>query len=87
MNMSFTVESVGRVLNKLNVGNSTHSVKRLLDNGKLKRVQRPHYCQNTTYNYLVCVDSLQNYLINEIGLDANMVYKVVYGTGGQITWE
>lgn len=79
MSMNFTVESVGRVLNKMNVGISTHSVKRLLDNGKLKRMQRPHYCQNTTYNYLVCVDSLQNYLINEVGLDANEVSMAIYG--------
>ncbi|MFY0517841.1 hypothetical protein ACOMCU_08405 [Lysinibacillus sp. UGB7] len=79
MGMSFTVESVSRVLNKLNIGVSTHSVKRLLDNGKLKRVQRPHYCQNTTYNYLVDVVSLEAYLVNEVGLDANEVAIAIYG--------
>lgn len=79
MGMSFTVESVSRVLNKLNIGVSKHSVKRLLDNGKLKRVQRPHYCQNTTYNYLVDVVSLEAYLVNEVGLDANEVAIAIYG--------
>ncbi|MEK5433030.1 hypothetical protein MKY88_19545 [Lysinibacillus sp. FSL R7-0073] len=80
--MNYTLEQTGRVLSRLKMGVSTQSAKKLVDNGKLKRVQRPHYCPNTADPFVVCVDSLQNYLINEVGLNANVVYEAVYGTGG-----
>lgn len=80
--MNYTLEQTGRVLSRLNMGVSTLSAKRLVDNGKLKRVQRPRYCPNTAYPFVVDVKSLEAYLINEVGLDANTVYQAVYGAGG-----
>ncbi len=80
--MNFTLEQIGRVLSRLDMGISTQSAKRLVDNGKLKRVQRPHYCPNTAYPFVICVSSLQNYLINECGFDANTVYEAIYGIRG-----
>ncbi len=81
MNMSYTVEQVSRVLNRLNMGFTTASASRLI-NSKLKKVPRPNSRYNTSYNYLVDVKSLVDYLINEAGLDTNVVYEAVYGTGG-----
>lgn len=81
MGMSFTVENVARVINKLGLGFTTAAAKRLCDS-KLKRVERPNSCYNTSFNYLVDVKSLEEYLINEVGLDKNTVYEAVYGTGG-----
>jgi len=79
--MSYTVEQVSRVLNRLNMGFTTASARRLIDS-KLKRVERPNSRYNTSYNYLVDVKSLEEYLINDIGLDTNVVFEAVYGTGG-----
>ncbi|MFJ7664151.1 hypothetical protein ACIQXW_17490 [Lysinibacillus sp. NPDC097162] len=77
--MTYTLEQVGRVLSKLNLGVSVHSAKKLVDNGKLKRIERPHYCQNTAYNFLVDIESLETYLVNEIGLNANEVSIALFG--------
>lgn len=82
MNMSYTVEQVSRVMNRLSLGFTTDSAKRLVDR-KLKKVERPSHHYNTSFNYLVDVASLEHYLINEVGLDSNVVYEAVYGTGGQ----
>lgn len=78
MNMSYTVEQVSRVLNRLNMGFTTASAKRLIDS-KLKRVERPSSRYNTSFNYLVDVASLETYLIEEVGLDANEVSMDIYG--------
>lgn len=81
MRMSYTIEELSRVMNKLGLGFSKDSAKRLADS-KLKRVERPNNRYNTGFNYLVDVKSLEEYLIIEVGLDANIVYEAVYGTGG-----
>lgn len=81
MNMSYTVESVSRVLNRLNMGFTTASASRLIDS-KLKKVPRPNSRYNTSYNYLVDVKSLEEYLINDVSLDTDVVFKAVYGAGG-----
>lgn len=78
MNMSYTVEQVSRVLNRLHMGFTTDSAKRLVDR-KLKKVERPSHHYNTSFNYLVDVQSLEEYLINECRLDANLVHSAVYG--------
>ncbi len=78
MNMSYTVEQVSRVLNRLNMGFTTASANRLIDS-KLKKVPRTNCRYNTSYNYLVDVKSLEEYLINEVGLDADVVYQAIYG--------
>ncbi|MEQ6357806.1 hypothetical protein ABNX05_24705 [Lysinibacillus sp. M3] len=78
MNMMYSVEQVSRVLNRLNMGFTTDSAKRLVDR-KLKKVERPSHHYNTSFNYLVDVQSLEEYLINECGLDANLVHSAVYG--------
>ncbi|GGG23804.1 hypothetical protein GCM10007425_17800 [Lysinibacillus alkalisoli] len=82
MNMSYTVEQVSRILSRLGLGFSNDSAKRLVDS-KLKRVERPNSRYNTSYNYLVYVKSLEEYLINEVGLDTNVVYEAVYGARSQ----
>lgn len=78
MSMTCTVEQVSRVLNRLNMSFTTASAKRLVDN-ELKKVARPNNRYNTSFNYLVDVKSLEDYLINECSLDANAVYEAVYG--------
>lgn len=78
MNMMYSVEQVSRFLNRLNMGFTTDSAKRLVDR-KLKKVERPSHHYNTSFNYLVDVQSLEEYLINECGLDANLVHSAVYG--------
>jgi len=72
--MTYTVEQVSRVLNRLNMGFTTDSAKRLVDR-KLKKVERPNHHYNTSFNYLVDVQSLEEYLINECRLDANLVHS------------
>lgn len=81
MSMSYTVEEVSRVMSKLGLSFTVSAAKRFVDN-KLKKVQRPNSRYNTSYNYLVDVKSLEEYLTNEVGLDSNTVYQAVYGTGG-----
>lgn len=76
--MTYTVEQVSRVLNRLNLGFTTDSAKRLVDR-KLKKVERPSHHYNTSFNYLVDVQSLEEYLINECSLDAILVQSAVYG--------
>lgn len=76
--MTYTVEQVSRVLNRLNMSFITDSAKRLVDR-KLKKVERPSHHYNTSFNYLVDVQSLEKYLINECRLDANLVHSAVYG--------
>lgn len=83
MNISYTAEQATRVMSKLGISFTTASVVRLVKNSKLKKVPRPSSRYNTSFNYLVCLESLQNYLVNEVGLDANIVYQAIYGTGGQ----
>lgn len=78
MNMMYSIEQVSRVLNRLNMGFTTASAKRLCDS-KLKKLPRPNSRYNTSFNYLVDVTSLEDYLITEVGLDAGLVYKAVYG--------
>lgn len=78
MNMMYSVEQVGRVMQRLNLGFTTAAAKRLCDS-KLKRVERPNSRYNTSFNYLVDVKSLEEYLINEVGLDADVVYQAIYG--------
>ena len=82
MNMSYTIEELSRVMRKLGLGFSRDSAKRLADS-KLKKVPRPNSCYNTSYNYLVDVKSLEEYLINDVGLNTDVVFEAVYGTGGQ----
>lgn len=76
--MTYTVEQISRVLNRLNMGFTTDTAKRLVDS-KLKKVARPNHYYNTRFNYLVDVGSLENYLINECKLDANLVNTAIYG--------
>lgn len=83
MNMSYTVEEVSRVMSKLGISFTLSAAQRLINNGKLTRVPRPNSCYNTSYNYLVDVKSLEEYLINDVGLDRNTVLDAVYGTEGQ----
>lgn len=78
MSISYTVEQVSRVLNKLNMGFTTASASRLIDN-KLKKLPRPNSRYNTSFNYLVDVKDLEEYLISEVGLDSLLVYKAIYG--------
>ena len=59
------------------MGFTTASDTRLVDS-KLKKVSRPRSCYNTSFNYLVDVKSLEDYLINECAIDANAVYIAVY---------
>lgn len=83
MNMRYTVEEVSRVMSKLGMSFTVSAAKRLIDNGKLKKVPRPNSRYNTSYNYLVDVKSLEEYLINDVNLDRNNVLDAVYGTEGQ----
>lgn len=76
--MTYTVEQVSRVLNRLNIGFTTDAAKRLVDRN-LKKVTRPSHHYNTSFNYLVDVKSLEDYLINECKLDAHLVHSAVYG--------
>lgn len=78
MIMMYSVEQVGRVMQRLNLGFTTAAAKRLCES-KLKRIERPNSRYNTSFNYLVDVKSLQEYLINEVGLDADVVYQAIYG--------
>lgn len=78
MNTSYSVEQVGRVMQRLNLGFTTAAAKRLCDS-KLKRVERPNSRYNTSFNYLVDIKSLEEYLINEVGLDADVVNQAIYG--------
>ena len=75
-----TLEQTARVLSRLNMNSFTaSSTQRFLENGKVKRVPRPHSCFNTAYNYVVDLDSLQAYLINDLKLDANKVTIAIHG--------
>ncbi|WP_340582310.1 hypothetical protein [Staphylococcus aureus] len=78
--MNFTVEQTSRILSRLNVNSFTaSSTQRLLENNKLKRVQRPNNCFNTAYNYVVDGKSLEDFLVNELKLDSNEVSMAIYG--------
>lgn len=74
----YSVEQVGRVMQRLNLEFTTAAAKRLCDS-KLQRVERPNSRYNTSFNYLVDVKSLEEYLIEECGFDVNTVYQAVYG--------
>ncbi|MGG2112619.1 hypothetical protein ABFY60_19350 [Lysinibacillus pakistanensis] len=76
--MSYTVENVSRVLNRLDMCFTVDASKRLVDR-KLKKVERPSHHYNTSFNYLVDVQSLEEYSINECRLDANLVHSAIYG--------
>lgn len=76
--MTYTVEEVSRVLSRLNMGFTTSAAKRLAES-KLKRVERPNNYYNTSFNYLVEVQSLEKYLIDECNLDASLVHSTIYG--------
>lgn len=76
--MTYTVEEVSRVLSRLNMGFTTSAAKRLAES-KLKRVERPKNYYNTSFNYLVDVQSLEKYLIDECKLDAILVHSAVSG--------
>ncbi|WP_446936278.1 hypothetical protein [Lysinibacillus fusiformis] len=78
MNMIYSVEQVNRVLNQLNMGFTTSAAKLLVDS-KLKKVERSSHHYNTSFNYLVDVQGLEEYLIYECRLDANLVHSAVYG--------
>lgn len=76
--MKYTVEQVSRVLNRLNMCFTTAAAKRLVDS-KLTKVPCTHNHYNTSFNFLVDVKSLENYLTDECGLDTNIVFSAVYG--------
>lgn len=73
-----TVERVARILNDLGVSFSEGSVKRLIDDGKLKTVKRPfHSSQTSKYGYLVTCESLEQHLILQ-GMDAQRASLYAY---------
>lgn len=76
--MNYTVEEISRVLSKLGISFTISAAQRLIDS-KLKKLPRPNSRYNTSFNYLVDVKSLEDYLINDVGLDGGLVYKAVYG--------
>ncbi|WP_374965412.1 hypothetical protein [Lysinibacillus sp. RS5] len=50
--MTYTVEQVSRVLNRLNMGFTTDAAKRLVES-KLKRVARPSHHYNTSFGCII----------------------------------
>lgn len=77
--MIMTVEQISRILNKLNICFTVNSAIRLINN-KLIKVPRPKTYYNTGYAFLVDVQSLERYLINECKLDTNKTNTIIYGS-------
>lgn len=76
--MNITVENLSRIMSKLRLGFTNDSARRLAFS-KLKRVPRPNNRYNTSSNFLICVKSLEDYLLKEVGLEANVIYQAIYG--------
>lgn len=77
--MNITLEQVARVLSRLNISFTASSTQKFIEKWNVKRVSRPNGCFNTTYNYVVDVESLKGCLVDDLGLDVNLVHSVLYG--------